>query len=171
MTTRSDVAIVTARLAHTDRRALSEAWYSALHVAPEAAPMPPSSHGRAGAGPVWDAHASYAAPATSPPNALGTRASSRNVRTATIVATPERRRPATACARSFERAIVTLARRPQPPVARTIVLEGGRVRLLMRSDERAVRIVAVCSDAQRAGVERALAHARFALAARGAHVA
>ncbi|MEA2720100.1 MAG: hypothetical protein QOJ39_1964, partial [Candidatus Eremiobacteraeota bacterium] len=34
------VAVLATHLAHTDRRALSQAWYSALHLADHAPPPP-----------------------------------------------------------------------------------------------------------------------------------
>jgi hypothetical protein len=49
----------------------------------------------------------------------------------------------------------------------TLELAGGRVRLLVRTDERATRIVAVCAEQHRATVARALAGARLALGTAG----
>ncbi len=46
---------------------------------------------------------------------------------------------------------------------------GGRVQLLVRSERGRTHVVALCAPALRERVERALAHARFALAARGVH--
>jgi hypothetical protein len=55
------------------------------------------------------------------------------------------------------------------PVASTVVAaEHGRVHLVVRVDGRRTRIVALCSEADRSAVERALGSARYALARAGA---
>ena len=47
------------------------------------------------------------------------------------------------------------------------MLETNRVRLLVRVDAAATRVVAICAAADRDRVACALAHARFALAGAG----
>jgi hypothetical protein len=118
MTTAPDrVSVIVAQVTRTDRRALSQAWYDALHVALTAKPSAPPRPRR-----TVD---------ISPPAAL-------------------RLEPA-----------------PVRSWAQTLELAGGRVRLLVRTDERATRIVAVCAEQHRAAVARALAGARVALGAAG----
>jgi hypothetical protein len=170
MTTASGgVAVIATQLAQTDRRALSQAWYSALHVTHPPAPL--------------RAHATAArvlpagAPATNVRATPGHRAAPpalapampRAQRRASAPAGPatERRRPVTETVRRIERAVATLSARPHAPAAHTVDLAGGRVRLLVRNDGRTTRIVALCSDPLRGQVERALASARFALAGAG----
>ncbi|HEV8023011.1 MAG TPA: hypothetical protein VGP41_17170 [Candidatus Lustribacter sp.] len=85
-------------------------------------------------------------------------------------ATIERRRPATEDAKRIERAVAALGVRRPLPAAHTVDVVGGRVRLLVQSDGRTTRIVALCSAQLREQVERALARARFALAAGGVAV-
>jgi hypothetical protein len=80
----------------------------------------------------------------------------------------ERRALSSELARRIERAVVKhLARGPQRSAAIVIDAGEGRVHLLVRIDPTATRIVALCSPQLRDRVDRALAHARFALAASG----
>jgi len=167
MTTASaGVAVVATQLAQTDRRALSEAWYSALHLTRDEAPAraravrvtaPAPGHAAAAHEPAPHGVAQRAGAATSarPQRAAGARGGPAH----------ERRRPVTETVRRIERAVAALTVRPNLPAAQTVDLAGGRVRLLVRSDGRTTRIIAVCSRPLREQVERALAGARFALAA------
>jgi hypothetical protein len=167
------VAVVTMQIALTDRRALSQAWYSALHLA--RATAPPAGPTRRAAAAVAPAHAAPAQahagrdahPWTAP---LATPRAARAVAPRGIGA-DERRRAVTETDRRLGRAIATLAARPRRPLAHTVDVAGGRVRLLVQSDGRTTRIVALCSAALREPVGRALARARFALAGAGIAVA
>jgi hypothetical protein len=174
MTTASGVAVIATQVARTDRRALSEAWYSALHLAH----APASRSARA-------ARTLAPAPSTTPAAlprgrsgerhtgtqpATGTRRAHRENELATT-APLERRRPACANARRIERAVTALAAHWHGQAAQTVDIAGGRVRLLVRADRGTTRIVAVCSPPLRDTVERALASARFALAQTGVTVA
>jgi hypothetical protein len=165
MTTASGgVAVIATQLAQTDRRALSEAWYSALHLTQSAVPLraapahvaPPFAH-------TPDAHEpaghteTWTTVATMSPRA-------RRDESARVAPASERRRPPTETARRIERAVATLAATPHEPAAHTVDVAGGRVRLLVRTDGPTTRIVALCSRPLRVQVERALAGARFALA-------
>jgi hypothetical protein len=173
MTTAPGVAIVATQLAHTDRRALSQAWYSALHLAHDAPARSTPSHPSAAnaahtalapSSPVASAASARLAPTAAP------RASHAPAARENAAPSMERRSAPTLAARRVERALATIAGRPQPRSSQTIALDGGRVTLLVRSDAGATRIVALCGEPLRATVERALAHARFALAARGSAV-
>jgi hypothetical protein len=165
MTTASGVAVVATQLAQTDRRALSQAWYSALHLAhaehaPPGAPRP--------AAPATS-HAPLPQRVAASP-AHGERAALRSPERAVRVprAAPpivERRGLPTDAMRRVERAVASIARSPRRP-SRTVAIDGGRVTVLVRTDPDATRIVALCREPLRATVERALARARFALAAR-----
>lgn len=169
MTTASDgVAVVATQLAQTDRRALSEAWYSALHLAGGSIPRTHAPANRAGT-PSLPARAAYATPARPsgqlaaayPPPRLRGRGGAR------VTVHGERRRPVSDTAKRIERALTALAVRRPVPAAHTIDVAGGRVRLLVHDDGRATRIVALCSPPLREQVERALAGARFTLAGAG----
>jgi hypothetical protein len=166
MTTASDgVAVIAADVARTDRRALSEAWYSALHLARAAAPARSSGAARAAA--------AGAAPESAPRHGRGaagetsTLGPARRGAGATLAAaaSPGSARADRDPARRIAAALAALARAPRVARAQTIEVAGGRVRLLVRSDGRTTRVVAVCSTALREPVERALAGARCALGA------
>ena len=159
------VAVVATHLAAADRRALSQAWYSALHLAHERPPTPQR---------VPHENASLANHLTTVtpgrpviPSVVEGPPRSRPQRAGVSHATaPERRQPPTASARRIERAIATLTAAPHHRIARTVAIDGGRVRILVRTDDRATRIIALCAEPLRDPVERALARVRFTLAAR-----
>lgn len=166
MTTASEgVAVVATEIARTDRRALSEAWYSALHLAHDAAPGRPAAPRAAAARAAQLPRPRAAAPApdhgrtivAAPPHA-------RRAADAPVTAPGERRRELNAAARRIVRAAVRLSARRPVPAAHTVDVAGGRVRLLVHGDGRTTRIVALCSRPLREQVERALASARYALA-------
>ena len=176
MTTASEgVAVIATQLAHTDRRALSEAWYSALHLARDAAPARSApARGTALPSPPLSqlpattpaSRAQHAAPLSS--RAERPKARSRGTATtAPSEAAIERRRPSTDVTLRIERAVKALGVRRPLPAAHTVDVGGGRVRLLVHNDGRSTRIVALCSPPLRDQVERALARARFTLAAGG----
>jgi hypothetical protein len=163
--------VIATQVARTDRRALSEAWYSALHLAhgPVAARGAHVRHVPLASAPAPRAQRDAgAATGASTPNVHGpARIRSRQPGEVHGIASVERRRPACETSRRVERAVTTLATRWNGHAAQTIDVAGGRVRLLVRADRGATRIIAVCSAPLREPVERALAHARFALAATG----
>lgn len=165
------VALVATQLALTDRRALSQAWYSALHLAQAQRSQPVAAKARRPA----DAPASRpTAPASAVSRAVKPAAVPRRktLMRGMISGVPDpfdRRHPATDLTRRIERATTRAAAASQPSRvhAQTIDVGAGRVRLLVRSDARATRIVALCAAPMRSQVERALAHVRFRLAAAG----
>lgn len=170
MTTGSEgVAVIATQLAHTDRRALSEAWYSALHLARDASPA--GSAALHGATPVPLSRQHAAKPPSSASTRDVPRLSSRAEDCTAIrsrgTATIDRRRPPTEIAQRIERAVAALGVRRPLPAAHTVDVGDGRVRLLVHADGRCTRIVALCRPELRERVERALAHARFTLAGRG----
>lgn len=172
MTTSDGVAVIATQIAQTDRRALSEAWYSALHLAREAPPRAqPSRRSAAAAAPLPDAPlrgraaGATATPAIAPAFARGARGAGPRGDSA-----DERRRAPSETERRVGRALAALATLPRTPVAHTVDVAGGRVRLLVQSDGRTTRIVALCSAALREPVQRAVASARFALAGAGVTV-
>jgi hypothetical protein len=171
MTTAPGVAVVATQLAQTDRRALSQAWYSALHLADGA---PRSAAHRLAPRPVAASSAPEVAYAIVPAGTSARCAPSgpAPARAAHERITPaaERRRAPSEIARRVERAVERIAHAPRPRTAQTVTIDGGRVTLIVRTDAHATRVVALCSAPLRAHVERALAHARYALAARGTTV-
>lgn len=164
MTQQLGFSILSAPLAAIDRRALSQAWYSALHLAREhAAPaQPPRS--RASCAP--------AVPCNKRTNERGTFSSQREDRSAhastarhergTAV---ERRAVRSPLARKIERVFLDPVRRP---VRATFTLGGAsRVHVALQSTSGGVRLIALCAPELRTRVARALDEARYALARRG----
>lgn len=167
MTQQLGFSILTAPLAAIDRRALSQAWYSALHLAQHAA----------GDTSVGKVRAMQPGGSTLHPHAAESRADRAFVRASTAaartandaktVAVPgDRRAPRSPLARRIERRFLDPARRTERATL-TIAGNGARVHVAMQSSARGLRLIAVCPRAQRAAVARALEEVRYALAARG----
>jgi len=162
----SGLSVVSTPLPIVDRRALSQAWYSALHLvqpdrgapAPLAHPAAADSRGRASA-------LRRSVPKRDP--ASGARAAASDNAAAPRAAVPLERRsiPAPLARRvvhAFQRRIP--ARIPASVALRT---DAGRIHIMVRKDGPTLRLIALCTPALRDGVERALAQARYALAGRG----
>lgn len=189
------VAVLATELPATDRRALSQAWYSALHLAERTPRAGSASHQPAGSanggasGFAHDARPAQGAAHSDGASARGMAqraASARRDASATHDTSvrarrhgagaprdrseplAERRAPKSELAGRIERALAQRGRGMSASFA--LSAAGGRVRLLVRSDGARTRVVAVCAPPLRERVERALAQARFALAARGASV-
>ena len=166
--------IIAAPLAAIDRRALSQAWYSALHVChsqPDGVSAVPRRLPARRPQPHRSAPAARTTRLTFAPNffvkpaALG-----RDPRAGAPVTPPaERRTRPSALATRIERA---LAAKPQTPkrVAIAIDATGARAYLTLQTTRTGVRVVALCPARLRGAVARALTEARFALAARGIEV-
>lgn len=169
MTTASgSVAVIATQVAHTDRRALSEAWYSALHLAHDVAPPPaPAPRIVAPPAPFPTAGRAFVAAVRDVPAQTAPSPRAARLPGPRFDATSDRRRLASEGEQRVRRALAALAGRPRATAAQTVELAGGRVRLLVRSDGRTTRIVALCSDALLEPVQRAVASARFALAGAG----
>ncbi|MEA2785556.1 MAG: hypothetical protein QOF71_1660 [Candidatus Eremiobacteraeota bacterium] len=165
------VAVVATQLADTDRRALSQAWYSALHLADH---PPLGRHARNAPAPnaaalreSCFAQNPHGAPdRRAPDGAARAREAARIAGARCDGGVAERRVPKTELARRIERG---LARRAPRWAAASFAVRGadGRVHLIVRSDGARTRVVAVCAPPLRERVERALAQARFVLAGCG----
>jgi hypothetical protein len=160
-----DISVLSAPLAAIDRRSLSQAWYSALHLA------------RDGSVPTRQAsRIPIARGRRAPAAAAGRRSSGVDASFLANTKTPqtwaprtgavERRSARLPLARRIERA---LFERTSAHGRTTFAIgEGsGRVVVVLHASGERVRLVALCSPALRRTVARALDQARFALAARG----
>lgn len=169
MTQELRAGILQAPLAAIDRRALSQAWCSALGFARDADVRAERRPAKRSAGAALPA-AKVGAPAMraiapAAPNRVSSRrpCAPGTFRGESFV---ERRAPHSALARAIERALVTEGKR----FARATFSAGAgraRVHVVLQSRGADVRLVAICLPEHRAIVARALAQARFALAARG----
>lgn len=166
------VAVLATQLAQTDRRALSEAWYSALHLAGGDAPRRPATVAAQGYRPTAAARAN--SQGHEPLARTGTLAAARacsggSVRAAHQPQCDERRSEKCALARRIERGVRAQGRRPGLG-SFAVRDEHARVHVTVRTSGGQTRVVAVCEPALRERVERALAQSRFALAGRGLRV-
>ena len=181
------VAVLATHLV-TDRRALSQAWYGALHLA-EPSPRPRTPSQRLTPSKAMAqrrTESSNSASARVHRSQMQTslcsgslRPRGETARTENGELTSARRMPASGRVREHRTPANVLAQRIAYDVARRTAgntassfamrMDGGRVHVVVRGDGTRVRIVAVCTDALRSRVERALAQARFALAGYGLH--
>jgi hypothetical protein len=162
----SELAVVSAPLPIVDRRALSQAWYSALHLA---TPDPGARTNSARA-------SSTSTPVRAPVHSSTSRACEYAARSRALIS---KRDAAQAPALPVERRSLPapLARRiiarfehrfpKRIPASIALRTREGRVHIVVRKDGPSVRLIALCTPALLDGVERALAQARYALAARG----
>ncbi len=157
-------SILSAPIACADRRALSQAWYSALYRPKDAkAPLSPRGLAR------QKRTAAHLAPAprSSSPPALGTISRpGRFPALAAPVAPEERRTPPLRLARQIEQLV---RQRSSTRTAATFLLDGtrARVRVLVVAAGGSVRLIAICSKRVRDAVACALEQARYASAAHG----
>jgi hypothetical protein len=168
MTQQLQASIVTAPLAQIDRRALSQAWYSALRLArSQAAPTTPAG--------VRNAAAAESRRALPLPESARVE---RAIRRAPLPLRAVPKRSPSACPSSERRALpASLAQRiaraflaPRTlPVRSTLTLGRGegRVHVVLQSSGECLRLIAICRPADRELVARALAQARLELAGRG----
>jgi hypothetical protein len=168
MTRELQVSILAAPLAAIDRRALSQAWYSALRLARDQRRAPQTCVGdsrgvlardrerirHAPTGVGREARACACADALEARSIGGYDGSWR----------VDRRVPRSPLAGRIES--VLFDPRSQARHA-SFTIGGGRVHVVLHSKGDRVALVALCSPALRGIVARALAQARFALATRG----
>jgi hypothetical protein len=161
-------SVLSAPIAAIDRRALSQAWYSALHLAHGLAKEPAltgnRTHAQKNGAPSRIHGRRSDAARCARAEALSTPRESRASRSHIVEA--DRRAPRSPLARKIERVFLHPARAPERT---TFSLEGdrGRVHVSVQSGPSGFRLIAVCSPRARALVAHALQEARFALAARG----
>ena len=173
MTQQLEVSILTAPVAAIDRRSLSQAWYSALHLTGRAAPQLPASAAKAIAPPKAQPAREKGAPPVGRPSGLSTASAAavapKRQKPAAVVDW-DRRAPRTLLTRLIERALL---QRRSDTAKRTSFVVGngaGRVHVMVQSRGGRLRLVAMCLPSMRATVARALDQARYALASRGIEV-
>ncbi len=167
MTQQLEVSLICAPLAAIDRRALSQAWYSALHVTaapPVRVEAPaPAMHAMRNGTRLGRPHARIATAMGAAPVSLRAH---REALAPRATGSTDRRAVRSLLARHIERAFL----RPlNPPRRATFSIEGhaARVHVTMQESRNGLRLIAVCSPGMREVVTRALEEARYALARRG----
>jgi hypothetical protein len=168
MTEELNVCVLSAPLAAIDRRALSQAWYSALHGASERERAPVEARRR-----IVQSHGSGTRPqrtlreyldAPKAERALVSRGRNAKAHERCSGWSLDRRTRQSSLARRIERRFLN----PGTGSQRATFSAGGkRVHVLVQASAGRVHLVAVCPPALRETVARALAQARFALASRG----
>jgi hypothetical protein len=176
MTERIEVSILAAPLAAIDRRALSQAWYSALYFDRRQTRPSENTVQRSHAGATFASHVGQRAKHPSLERNVESRQTNRSSpRAAQTHLVPSVVRTATL------RTIFPLSLRiehtffrTKAPVRRatfSLGRGGARVHVILQSNAGAVTLVALCRPEMRELVARALAQARLALATRGFEIA
>ena len=161
----SQLAVIRTRLPYVDQRALSQAWFTALHLAADVAtqdtpaPRPVTVAAPELARAVVSARrvAPASAYAGAPPAHGAARRSSL-----APAAVDARLRTRASCVR---RAPVVMAQAVQPIF--TATFQHARVQLALRRDGNCMQVIAVCSERHAGAVRKALALAAIALQMNG----
>ncbi len=171
MTQQLEVSIIAAPLAAIDRRALSQAWYSALGLAQAKRSIPPTIGQPARiqvSSPIERASSDRRSPLQT--RNVEPRPSSRAPMKTPGVSTPQ---PAV---RGADRRVVPLSQRIErrfalPAQTRRATFSMGRgaarVFVILQTNGNVATLVALCRPEMRTVVARALAGARFALTTQG----
>ena len=166
------VSVICAPLAAIDRRSLSQAWYSALHLSQRAAACAQPERKRVESGRQPSRGVLLAGDARSRPEArepLPARRLEHADRPARGRFYVERRAARSPLGRRIERALLA-PRAELKRLSLTIDKGGARVHLVFQTTRAGVKVIALCPPGARRTVARALYEACFALAARGIEV-
>ncbi|MGC1380671.1 MAG: hypothetical protein WA814_06560 [Candidatus Baltobacteraceae bacterium] len=162
------ISILAAPLASIDRRALSQAWYTALHLA--RAPQPSAIACRAcvnGGSPLRAVSGAPARLVSRPLEPVRVRVFER--REAAILAERDARgalRPSSTLARRIETTLFGTSARASRATF-SVGEECARVHVMLASRGNTVTLIALCRPQMRDVVARALTQVRTALVARG----
>jgi len=161
----SQLAVIKTRLPYVDQRALSQAWFTALHLAANVATQHAAAPGSAAVSATEAVRtmASAGRAATATPHASAPLAHV-TARRASLAPAAEgvRLRTRTMCIR---RGPAPSA--PSMPPVFTATLQHARVQLALRRDGNRMQVIAVCSERHAAAVRKALALAAIALQMNG----
>jgi hypothetical protein len=172
MTQQLEVSILAAPLAAIDRRALSQAWYSALHLAAQDRRHIPAH----------DCRLCTVATPGEPKPPKDTDVSSARAPRARVQHTPQRKpvqitTQSSTIRFSANRSAVPLSQRIERRFAHSTLQVkratfsmgrgAARVHVILQTNGNVATLVALCRPQMRGVVARALAQARFALATRG----
>jgi len=167
MTGQLHVSVLAAPLAAMDRRALSQAWYSALHLAraqtpgAELARGTVVTQGEAGK----SLHPARQATPHVPPAKRSPAIFARRPAASATGGAADRRAVRVQLARDIVRTFSNPHIRTQS--ASFLVSAGARVHVVLQTRGERVTLIAICPPRTRETVARALAQARFVLASRG----
>jgi hypothetical protein len=161
----SQLAVIRTRLPYVDQRSLSQAWFTALHLAADVAMQNAPAR----------ASVSVAAPPTGRAVASTQHATppQTNANTPVAQAGPRRSSIAASAADARLRTRATCVRRepaalaPSAQPVFTATLQHARVQLALRRDGNRMQVIAVCSERHAPAVRKALALAAIALQMNG----
>jgi hypothetical protein len=156
--------VLAAPLASVDRRALSQAWYSALYGT---GAQPASAAPKHRTAPLARSGAAPAARGAQNAPAYGTHRTLEKPPESERAALPpanERRTPRAPLAKKIER---TLLQPGASARSATFRVGKGRVHVVVQQRPHGLQLVALCARGAYANVAQALMQARFALAQRG----
>jgi hypothetical protein len=172
MTQQLEVSILAAPIAAIDRRALSQAWYSALRMArrqPDSLPARPRSACTIDASATWPPVVETHSPSlvrTLPEQSRSLQQRPQQAAVAPSTARVVADRASLPLSRRIERRFS----QSKPPLRRATFSMGrglARVHVILQTNGSNATLVALCRPEMRGVVARALGQARFALAARG----
>jgi hypothetical protein len=165
------ISVIAARLPYTDRRALSEAWFSALHLASDGAlhAQPPERRAGVAHHPPRDMSRGPGAQSAAPPARTAAQRPAAPVRRRDGGGLAREDAPRDVRPRSADTRDVFACARSYPSfrTALTFGVAGERVALLLRREGPTLHVVALCRPAVAEIVRRALAGADAALRLRG----
>jgi len=164
------IAVIATRMPFIDRRSLSEAWFSALHLASDGKPPAASRERRNLVVTAGTMRATISTRNASPARQLP-RAAGAQPRTLDA----PRGNPEITTRRAFDARVAATARaayeraRSYPPFQSTLTLEtrGERVQLVLRREGATLHVVALCRPELAETVRRALACADTHVRSRG----
>lgn len=169
------LSVLSAPVASYDRRALSQAWYSALYGAHER----PQSAGAAQISNATPPRPKRAQGAETPlgssrrstsPSLPSARAATRiNANAIAKGEMLDRRSPRLALAKAIEKTFSSRSALPRK-AAFTVDGQSGRVQILLRAGSGRIDLVAICAPRAAGQVAAALAQARYALSRSGIHL-
>jgi hypothetical protein len=168
----SDIAVIRARLPYVDRRALSQAWFSALHQEEDVRAQVASRRKDAVAesGPGTTAAAAPRTPRAERETTQTALPQRRTAASRRAAAAPEARSALAPRAAHRAHEAPSAVRRNWHGASFTVNVGEARVRILARSSGNRLTLVAVCSARYAQLVARALAHASAGLREAGAFV-
>ena len=159
--------VLSAPIAASDRRALSQAWYSALYGTRAKAPAPaPRRSGPTKSEPLKARNVRVVPASPTDRRIAAPIARTGNDASKGAPVQTERRSVRSALSRAIEGAMLRPKSAPQR-AALVLASAHGRVQLFLHGRGAHMRLIAVCSERDSARVARALEEARYALAARG----
>jgi hypothetical protein len=161
----SQLAVIRTRLPYVDQRALSQAWFTALHLAADVAMQNTPARASVGGGAPPTGRAVVGTQHPTPPQtsesvAVAHAAQRRSSLAASSADSRLRTRPT-----YVRREPEALARSAQPVF--TATLQHARVQLALRRDGNRMQVIAVCSERHAPAVRKALALAAIALQMNG----